>query len=65
MEIRYDQGSEFIGCEFRKSLIEKEYGIKSYPILSGNPTSNVVLQIIHPVLGNIVSKYNIKDTSVY
>ena len=26
-EITYDQGKEFIDPEFRKSLIEKEYGI--------------------------------------
>ena len=25
-EITYDQGSEFIGHEFRKPLIEEEYG---------------------------------------
>ena len=27
MEITYEKGSEFIGHEFRKSLIKEEYGI--------------------------------------
>ena len=31
MEIIYDQGSEFIGHEFRKYLIEIEYGIVARP----------------------------------
>ena len=37
MEITYDQGSEFIGHEFRKSLIEEEYGIIAKPSTSRNP----------------------------
>ena len=36
----YDQGSEFIDREFIKSLIEKEYGIITKPITSGNHTYN-------------------------
>ena len=32
MEITYDQGSEFIGNEFRKLLIEIWYGITGNPI---------------------------------
>ena len=43
-EIMYDQGSEFIGQEFRKSLIEDEYGITSKPSTSGNPMSNAILE---------------------
>ena len=39
-EITYDQGSEFIGHEFRKSIIEEEYGIVAKTSTSGNPTSN-------------------------
>ena len=61
-EIMYDQGPEFIGREFRKSLIEKEYGIISKTSTLGNPTSNAMLERIHKVLGNLVPTFNIKDT---
>ena len=50
------------GRDLRKTLIEKEYGIKSKPILSGNKTSNATLEIIHPVLDNLLHTYNINDT---
>ena len=43
MEIEYEQESEFIGHEFRKYLIEKEYGKTSKPSTSVNPTSNTIL----------------------
>ena len=36
VEITYDQGKEFIGPEFRKSLIEIEYGITANPSTSRN-----------------------------
>ena len=64
MEITYDQGSEFIGHEFRKSLIEEEYGITANPSTSGNPTSNAILERIHRVLGNLVHSVNITQTYV-
>ena len=50
------------GRDLRKTLIEKEYGIKSKPILSGNTTSNATLERIHSVLYNLVHTYNINDT---
>ena len=45
--ITYDQGKYFIGHKFRKSLIEKEYGIISKPSTLGNPMSNAILGQIH------------------
>ena len=42
-EVMYDQGKEFIGHEFRKSLIEMEYRITDEPSTSRNPMSNAVL----------------------
>ena len=50
MEIMYDQGSEFSGHEFRKSLIETEYKNTYKPSVSLNPTSNVILERIHQVM---------------
>ena len=44
MEITYDQGSEFIGHEFSKSLIERKYVVTSKPSTSGNPTSSAILE---------------------
>ena len=64
MEIAYNQGSEFISHEFKKYLIEMEYGITAKPITSGNPTSNVILERIHQVLGSLVRTCNITRTYV-
>ena len=60
----YDQGSEFSGQEFRKSLIEKYYGIIDKPSISGNPNFNAILEQIHRVLGNLVRNFNIEDTYI-
>ena len=43
-EIMNDQGSEFLGHEFMKSLTEKEYGILAKPISWGNSTFNAMLE---------------------
>ena len=47
MEITHDQGSELIGHEFKKYLIEIEYGITANPSTSGDPTSNAMLEWIY------------------
>ena len=60
----YDQGKEFIGHEFRKPLIEMEYGITSEPRTSVNFTSNAILERIHQVLENLVCTCNITQTYV-
>ena len=44
MEITYDQGSEFIGNEYIKSLIEKEYKIHSNQSTLEKPTSNAIFE---------------------
>ena len=62
MEITYYQGSEYIGHEFIKYLIEMEYGIISKPSTSVNPMSNSILERIHQVLGNLVRTHNITQT---
>ena len=64
MEIMYDKWSEFIGREFRTSLIETEYSITSKPSILGNPTSNAILERIRQVLGNLVQIFNITETYV-
>ena len=60
----YDQGKEFIGHEFIKSIIETEYGITSKPITSGNPMSNGILEWIHQVIGNLVRTFNIQKPTL-
>ena len=64
MQITYEQVSEFIGREFRESLIEIEYSIIAKPSTSVNPTSNAILERIQQVLGNIVRTFNITLTYV-
>ena len=61
----YDQGSDFIGHDFRKYIIEIEYGITSKPSTKVNPTSNAILVRIHQVLGNLVRYFKITQTYVY
>ena len=61
IEVTYDQGNEFIGHEFIKSLIEMEYKIISKPSTLGNPMSNAVLERIHQVLGNTIRTFNISN----
>ena len=58
----YEQRSEFIGHDFRRSLNETEYGILAKPSTSGNPISNTRLEKIHQILGNLVWAYNITQT---
>ena len=64
IKIIYDQGLEFIGHEFRKYLIEMEYGITSKPSTLGNTTSNVILEQIHQILENLFWTYGITQTYV-
>ena len=40
MEITYKQGSEFIGHDFKRILIETEYKITAKTSTLENPTSN-------------------------
>ena len=65
MEIRYDQGSEFSGHEFRKYQIKIEYRITAKLNTSGNPTSNAILEQINHIIGNLVQNFNITETYVY
>ena len=58
----YDQGSEFIRNEFKKSLIEGEYGITDKPSTSVNCMYNAVLERICQVIENLVPNYNISQT---
>ena len=63
-EITHDQGSEFIGYEFGKYLIEQEYRITSKPRTLVNTTSNEILKWIHQVLVNLVQNLNSIETDV-
>ena len=61
-EITYDQGSQFIGNEFRKSLIETEYSITSKPGTLINPTSNALLKHIHHIIVVLLRTCNITQS---
>ena len=43
IEITYDQGKAFIGHDFRKYLIETEYGINAKPSTLVIPVSTAIL----------------------
>ena len=42
--ITYDRGGEFPVHQFKSSLIEQEYGIKTKRSSSGNPKTNVTIE---------------------
>ena len=56
----YDQGKELLGHEFKRSLIEQKYRIKTKPDSSGNPQVNATIEKINQVLGNIVRTNNLQ-----
>ena len=64
VEITYDQVGELLGHKFKSILIEQVYGIKNKPAFPGNPQENLTIEIIHPVLGNLLRTYNIQETYV-
>ena len=64
VEITYDRGGKLLGHEFKNSLIENEYGIKTKPVSPGKQQANTIVEIIHQVLGNLVCTYNLKETYV-
>ena len=64
VEITYDQGGEFLGQNFKNSLIENEYCIKTKPAPPGNPQENKITERINQGLGNIVRIYNLQETYV-
>ena len=64
VEIAYDRGGEFLGHEFKNSLIENEYVIKTKLAYPGNPQANAIIERIHQVLGNLVRTYNLQETCV-
>ena len=64
LEVIYDQGGEFLGHEFKNSLIEDKYGTKNKPDSFENPQVNATIDIIHQVLGNLVRTYNLQETYV-
>ena len=64
MKITYDQESEFIVHGFTKYLIETEYWITDNPSTLENPTFSGILERIHPVIGNLVRTFNMKETYV-
>ena len=46
VEITYDQGSEFIGREFKNTMINRELCIRTKPASHGNPQANSIVEII-------------------
>ena len=60
----YDREEEFLSHEFKNSLTEQEYGIKTNPDSSRNPQANVIIERIHQVLRNLIRYFNLHDTYV-
>ena len=64
LEIIYDQGGEFLGNNFKNSLIEDKYGTRNKPAFPGNPQVNETIERIHQLLGNLVCTYILQETYV-
>ena len=65
VEITHEWEAEFLGNDFKNSLIIKENGIKTKPASPGNPRVNKIIEILHQLLGNIVRTYNLMEIYVY
>ena len=64
VDITYDQWGEFLVHEFKNSLLENEYGIKTTPDYPGNPHVISTIERMHQVLVNIVRTYNLQEKYV-
>ena len=64
LEIIYDRGGEFLGHEFKNSLIEDKYGTDNKPDSPGNPQVNSTIERINQVLGNLVCTYILQEIYV-
>ena len=62
VEIMHDQGGEFLGYQFKSSLIEQEYVIKTKPASPGNTQASATIEKTHQVIGNLVRTYNLQET---
>ena len=62
--ITYDCRYEFLGIEFKNTLIEEEYGIIAKPETSGNPQANYTIKIIHQVLANLIRTFDLNKNYV-
>jgi hypothetical protein len=61
--ITYDQGSEFIGHQF-KNMMEDDYGVKTKPITVRNPQANAIIERIHQVLGNLIRTFDNEERTI-
>ena len=61
--ITYDQGSEFIGHQF-KNMMEDDYGVKTKPITVRNPQANAIIERIHQVLGNLIRTFDNEERAI-
>ena len=61
--INYDQGSEFIGHEF-KTMVEKDYGIDTKGITVRNPQANAIIERVHQVLGNTIRTFDNEQRTI-
>ena len=55
--IVFDRGTEFM-AEFSK-MCHNYYGLKSKPITTRNPHSNVIIERIHQTIGNIIRTFDV------
>src|SRR5687768_10056872 len=63
-QVTYDRGSEFIGKDFQKMLVQ-DYGIKRKPITVRNPQVNAVVERIHQVIANMVRAFQLGENYLY
>ena len=58
--ITLDQGSEFIGQDFRDMCIN-DYGIKRKIISTQNPQANAIVERAHQMLRNLIRSFELQD----
>src|SRR5688500_16195949 len=58
-QVTFDRGSEFIGKDFQKMLVQ-DYGIKKKPITVRNPQANAIVERIHQVIANMARTFSLE-----
>ena len=57
--IVFDRGTEFM-AEFAK-MCHNDYVLKRKPIMTRNPQSNAIIELVHQTIGNIIRKFDVSN----
>ena len=59
-----DRGKEFIGKDFKNSLLKQEYNIECHVASRSNPQTNSILERAHQVIGNQIRALELNSDNI-